>query len=221
MAERPNYIYQGGNVMMHSPLNLTNSEMFGFFIKGDLKKLHQAVDATLNQVAAGRMQFVVLSPFVMLTFTRVNHASSANPIDRAKGWGEETDIVTWVAATQRGSSLAFSGNDSSAWLNKRPTSANSTDSPITVAPVPTANTGALSDEITIKPTATKLDLAILIIFNIRDPDTPTTAPLCFGLTRHNPIFIKSAPPSNVFDVDWQALLNPLRYLSKSSCSTCK
>ncbi len=86
--------------MMHSPLNLTNSEMYGFFIKGDLKKLQQTVDTTLNQVAAGRMQFAVLSPFVMLTFTRVNHASSANPIDRAKGWGEETDIVTWVMVGQ-------------------------------------------------------------------------------------------------------------------------
>ena len=100
MAERPNYIYQGGNVMMHSPLNLTNSEMYGFFVKGDLKKLQASVDMTLNQVAAGRMNFKVLSPFVMLTFTRVNHASSANPVDHAKGWGEETDIVTWVMVGQ-------------------------------------------------------------------------------------------------------------------------
>ena len=100
MAERPNYIYQGGNVMMHSPLNLTNSEMYGFFVKGDLKKLQASVDMTLNAVAAGRMNFKVLSPFVMMTFTRVNHASSANPIDRAKGWGEETDIVTWIMVGQ-------------------------------------------------------------------------------------------------------------------------
>ena len=100
MAERPNYIYQGGNVMMHSPLKLTNSEMYGFFVKGDLKKLQQSVDSTLNAVAAGRMQFKVFSPFVMLTFTRVNHANSANPVDKAKGWGEETDIVTWIMVAQ-------------------------------------------------------------------------------------------------------------------------
>jgi Acetoacetate decarboxylase (ADC) len=96
VAERPNYIYQGGSVMMHSPLNLTNSEMYGFFVKGDLQKLQASIDATLNQAAAGRMTFKVLSPFVMLTFTRVNKANSANPIDHAKGWGEETDIVTWI-----------------------------------------------------------------------------------------------------------------------------
>ena len=100
MSERPNYIYQGGNVMMHSPLNLTNSEMYGFFVKGELKKLQASVDVTLNAVAAGRMNFKVLSPFVMLTFTRVNHASSANPTDCAKGWGEETDIVTWIMVGQ-------------------------------------------------------------------------------------------------------------------------
>ncbi len=100
MAERPNYIYSGGNVMMHSPLQLTNSEMYGFFVKGDLNKLQATIDQTLNQVANGRMQFKALSPYVMLTFTRVNHAQSANPIDRAKGWGEETDIVTWVMVAQ-------------------------------------------------------------------------------------------------------------------------
>ena len=43
MAERPNYIYQGGNVIMHSPLQLTNSEMYGFFVKGDLKNLQRTV----------------------------------------------------------------------------------------------------------------------------------------------------------------------------------
>lgn len=48
MAERPNYIYQGGNVIMHSPLQLTNSEMYGFFVKGDLKNLQRTVDSTLN-----------------------------------------------------------------------------------------------------------------------------------------------------------------------------
>lgn len=37
MDKRPNYIYQGGNVMMHSPLKLANSEMYGFFVKGDRK----------------------------------------------------------------------------------------------------------------------------------------------------------------------------------------
>ena len=100
MVERPDYIYQDGNVIMHSPLQLKNSEMYGFFIKGDLTKLQATVDTTLNCVAGGRMQFKVLSPYVMLTFTRVNHASSTNPVDHAKGWGTETDIVTWVMVGQ-------------------------------------------------------------------------------------------------------------------------
>ena len=96
MADRPNYIYQGGSVLMHSPLQLKNSEMFGFFVKGDLGKLQHSVDTILNQVAAVRMQFKVLSPYVMLTFTCVNHASSTIPVDRTRGWGKETDIVTWI-----------------------------------------------------------------------------------------------------------------------------
>jgi uncharacterized protein with NAD-binding domain and iron-sulfur cluster len=42
------------------------------------------------------MRFKVLSPYVMLTFTRVGHANSVVSEDQARGWGVETDIVTWV-----------------------------------------------------------------------------------------------------------------------------
>ena len=96
MATRPSYIYQGGSVMMHSPLQLKNSEMYGFFVKGDLAKLQATLDDTLNQVAGQRMRFNAISPYVLLTFTRVNHADSAAPVDHAKGWITEIDIVTWI-----------------------------------------------------------------------------------------------------------------------------
>lgn len=96
MATRPSYIYQGGSVMMHTPLQLKNSEMYGFFVKGDLAKLQATLDGTLNQVAGGRMTFKAISPYVLLTFTRVNHADSAAPVDHAKGWITEIDIVTWI-----------------------------------------------------------------------------------------------------------------------------
>jgi uncharacterized protein with NAD-binding domain and iron-sulfur cluster len=96
MATRPSYIYQGGSVMMHSPLQLKNSEMYGFFVKGDLAKLQATLDGTLNQVAGARMTFKAISPYVLLTFTRVNHADSAAPVDHAKGWITEIDIVTWI-----------------------------------------------------------------------------------------------------------------------------
>ena len=96
MATRPSYIYQGGSVMMHSPLQLKNSEMYGFFVKGDLAKLQATLDDTLNTVAGQRMRFKALSPYVLITFTRVNHADSAAPVDHAKGWITEIDIVTWI-----------------------------------------------------------------------------------------------------------------------------
>jgi len=101
MAERPHYIHAGGNVMMHAPLALNDSQMYGFFVRGERTKLQATVDLTLNAPAAGKMHFKVLSPYVMLTFTRVHHANSTDPTDRAKGWGQETDIVTWVLVGQQ------------------------------------------------------------------------------------------------------------------------
>ena len=100
MADRPDYIYTGGSPLQHTPMHLNASDMYGFFIKGDLAKLQASVDSTLNRVAAGRMQFEALSPYVMLTFTRVGHAQSSFPADYQKGWGKETDIITWIMVGQ-------------------------------------------------------------------------------------------------------------------------
>ncbi|MET0267971.1 MAG: NAD(P)-binding protein, partial [Duganella sp.] len=96
MATRPSYIYQGGSVMMHAPLALKNAEMYGFFIKGDSARLQATLDDTLNRVAGERMRFKAISPYVLVTFTRVNHASSTVAVDRDKGWITEIDIVTWI-----------------------------------------------------------------------------------------------------------------------------
>ncbi|TFW22902.1 NAD(P)-binding protein [Duganella callida] len=96
MATRPSYIYQGGSVLMHSPLQLKNAEMRGFFVKGGLAQLQATLDGTLNTVAGTRMRFKALSPYVLITFTQVAHADSAAPVDHAKGWISEIDIVTWI-----------------------------------------------------------------------------------------------------------------------------
>ncbi len=100
MAERPNYIYLGGSPLQHTPMHLNQSDMYGFFVKGDLAKLQRSIDQSLNTVAAGRMNFKVLSPFVMLTFTHVYHAQSSFPADYNKGWGREVDIITWIMVGQ-------------------------------------------------------------------------------------------------------------------------
>ncbi len=97
---RPNFLYPGGSPLMHPPLQLKDSQMYGFFVKGDLAKLQATVDATLTACAGGEMRFQVFSPYVMLTFTKVHRAYSSWPGDRAKGWGEEVDIITWVMVGQ-------------------------------------------------------------------------------------------------------------------------
>ncbi|HJV63314.1 MAG TPA: NAD(P)-binding protein, partial [Albitalea sp.] len=99
---RPDFLYPGGSPLMHPTLQLKQSEMYGFFVQGDWDRLQATVDGTLGAVGAPAMAFKVLSPFVMLTFTRVQQAHSDWPSDRAKGWGEEIDIVTWVMVGQVG-----------------------------------------------------------------------------------------------------------------------
>ena len=94
--QRPDFIYPPGSVLMHSPLVLTQADMYGFFLKGKLANLQQSVDQTLNRVANNKMYFKVLSPYVLTTFTQIAKAYSSVEVDRNKGWIQETDIITWV-----------------------------------------------------------------------------------------------------------------------------
>ncbi len=79
---------------------LQDSDMYGYFVLGQLEKLQASVDSTLNVTAAGKLRFQVLSPYVLLTFTRVQHANSEYPSDFNKGWIQETDIITWIMVGQ-------------------------------------------------------------------------------------------------------------------------
>ncbi len=99
-TQRPPFLYPFGSPSMHAPLALTKSQMYGFWVQGDAKIMQASVDASLNQCTQGQMQFKVLTPFVLLSFTDVSHANSLYPPDQNKGWGQETDIVTWVLVGQ-------------------------------------------------------------------------------------------------------------------------
>jgi len=95
-SQRPDFIYSKSNVLMHTPLVLNDSQMYGFFVKGKLTNLQTTVDTCLNAPANNKMCFKVLSPYVLTTYTRVNKAYSAIAIDRDKGFISEIDIITWI-----------------------------------------------------------------------------------------------------------------------------
>ncbi|MFT4435090.1 NAD(P)-binding protein [Caballeronia sp. 15715] len=98
--ERPDYIYTNGSPLQRTPMHLSEAEMYGFLIKGDTEKLQATVDKTLNAVAGNKAIFHVLSPYVLLTFTQVNHAQSGFEEDNERGWGKECDIIPWIMVGQ-------------------------------------------------------------------------------------------------------------------------
>ncbi|MET3651936.1 acetoacetate decarboxylase family protein [Dyella japonica] len=95
-SSRPSFLYPPGSPLMHPALALTKARMYGFWVPGEIQALQASIDATLNQGSGGGMTFVVVSPFVLMTFTDIARAYSLWPDDRAKGWGREVDIVAWV-----------------------------------------------------------------------------------------------------------------------------
>ncbi len=94
--EHPSFIYRGGDMLSRPPFQQKNSQMYGFFVKGQLDKLQACIDRDLNTVAGGQLNFKPLSEYIMLTFTDIGRSYSDNPQDFQKGWGQETDVCFWV-----------------------------------------------------------------------------------------------------------------------------
>lgn len=94
--QRPNYINYPGNVMMRSPLMLQQASLYGFFVKGELTHLQATVDECLNKVSGNQPRYQVLSPYTLISYTKVAKAYSEYPDDQEKGWLPEVDIVTWI-----------------------------------------------------------------------------------------------------------------------------
>jgi hypothetical protein len=104
MASRPPFLYPPGSPVMHPPLALDQARLYGFWVAGDLATLQASIDRTLNACSRGELHFTVLTHYVLLSFAEISHAHSDYPDDKAKGWGKEVDIVTWVmvGATRSG-----------------------------------------------------------------------------------------------------------------------
>lgn len=100
ITNRPPFIYRGGGMMMHPPFQQQDSLMYGFFVKGDIKKIQIMCDKQLNAVAQGKYIFRPLTNYVMVTFTAIGKDYSTSPEDINKGWGKEIDTSIWVPVGQ-------------------------------------------------------------------------------------------------------------------------
>ncbi|WP_016954851.1 hypothetical protein [Catenovulum agarivorans] len=90
------YQHYLGNVVSKPPCKMTNANMYGFFIEGQLKQIQAYLDSTLNTVEIENTHFKALSKYLMLTFTDIEKMVSTNPQYKDAGWSQETDIIIWV-----------------------------------------------------------------------------------------------------------------------------
>jgi uncharacterized protein with NAD-binding domain and iron-sulfur cluster len=100
MNNRPAFIYPDGSPLIHAPFQHKQADMYGFFVKGNLANLQATLDKTLNQVASKGMRFKPLSPYVVLSFTRIARIHTEAVPDCNKGWIKEVDIVAWIMVAE-------------------------------------------------------------------------------------------------------------------------
>ena len=92
----PSFIFRSGDMVQRPPFEQQDTNMYGFFVKGQLDKLQSCIDKELNSVANGQYHFKPLSDHIILTFARINKCYSTNPKDHPKGWGVEIDVCFWI-----------------------------------------------------------------------------------------------------------------------------
>ena len=92
----PPFVQFPGNVIAQPPCRMLNANMYGFFVKGDIDKITNYIDKTLNTVKMKNMRFKPLSAYTLLTFTDIQNIASKVPEFRQQGWMQETDIIIWL-----------------------------------------------------------------------------------------------------------------------------
>ncbi len=94
--QRPLFSRFPGNVVAKPPCRMTNANLYGFFVKGELDKIQAYLDATLNAIPNEDFSFKAMSAYTMLSFTDIQRIVSMAPGYAEQGWMQETDIIIWL-----------------------------------------------------------------------------------------------------------------------------
>lgn len=95
----PKYIGFRGHGMssVPVPITTTNATLYAFAFRSDPARVQQLVDATLNQVAPGKYEYVVLGHHVLLCYMHCEHCVSPANI----GWQGDHETAFFVPLMEK------------------------------------------------------------------------------------------------------------------------
>ncbi len=96
MSELPPYVHFPGNPIATPPCLMSDVNLYGFFLEGDLAVIQKFIDQTLNANATESVRFKALSKYTLLSFANIGSITSLAPEYKNEGWLPERDVVIWL-----------------------------------------------------------------------------------------------------------------------------
>lgn len=88
----PAYIERSGGLSFKQPFQLNRVGAWCFGLRGTVQALQDYCDATVNLGSVITPRYMVVSPFIMLSFFEIPQISSLHPDDRDKGSVNEREV---------------------------------------------------------------------------------------------------------------------------------
>jgi uncharacterized protein with NAD-binding domain and iron-sulfur cluster len=103
----PVYVDYGGLATCPSPVDCTNSTLYGFFLKGDRTPLLELCKRVFTCPSEGQVDVRPLTPYVMLTFGNVEKIEPRLEPWSQMGYATERQVALWipVAVVRRGAAI--------------------------------------------------------------------------------------------------------------------
>ncbi len=89
----PKYVEHGGELSYPAPVVCEGTNLYGFILEGDPDKLTALCHRTFHDPSSGKVDYIPLSRFIMLTIGTIKKISSAS---MNLGWSQETQATFWI-----------------------------------------------------------------------------------------------------------------------------
>lgn len=97
MRELPTYVRRPAEVVHQQPYACLGTQLYGFYLRGDAATMQQRlVDPILNAPTGGRVDYRVLTDYVMVTYAFASRGTSLLPPDNGVGWVPEKSWTAWI-----------------------------------------------------------------------------------------------------------------------------
>jgi len=92
----PRYVEYGGLTTCPSPVDCTETTLYSFFLKGDIRLLERLCRRVFREPSCGRVDVRPLTRYVMLSFGLIERAQPELEPWSKMGWATEAQVAFWI-----------------------------------------------------------------------------------------------------------------------------